>query len=388
MNIAILIPELGGGGAEKVAQRLGKYYTRQGDRVFYFLLDTHQRRVYSVPGKIIHTGLPSCVQEAAFGQKSVLLRLFANALVIRSLKKRYHIHTAVSFMEECNYLNILSQRGENVIVRICTILSRRNDLNACLCDRKIVRFFYSLPCRIVVMSRFAIYDMVCNYHISRKKLTLIPKGCESGIQAAEKPAVHGGHYVLAVGRLDPVKQHDRLIRAFSHTVSKVPDAVLVIVGTGDKERYLKRLCRIYGLEGSVQFAGFRKDVAAYFAMAQVFVMSSVVEGFPNSMIEAMACGVPVVSTDSPGGCRDIIGRKIRHKGYWMCRYGILTPEMPAGRVNPQAEICREERILGQAVADMLRKDSMRRNYQKASRTRADFYCEDKIFKMWDRMIRR
>lgn len=388
MNIAILIPELGGGGAERVAQRLGKYYTEQGDHVFYFLLDTHQRRVLDVAGEIIDTGLPSCISNVDNGYRQVLLRLFVNASKIRALKRKYNIDTAISFMEECNYLNILSQRGEKVIVRICTILSRRDDLNDYVCDRKIIRFFYSMPCQIVVMSRYAVRDMIWNYHIRRRKLTLIPNGCDTHIQAESKPAQYGEHCVLAVGRLDPVKRHDRLIRAFSYTVSKVEDAELVIVGAGANERYLKSLCQIYGIETKVHFTGFRHDVANYFAISKVFVMCSVVEGFPNSMIEAMACGVPVISTNSPGGCGDILGKKIRHAGYWMCRYGILTPEMPGERVNPRDEICREERILGKAMADMLMNHNMRDKYQKASRARAEYYNEEKVYKMWDRIVRR
>lgn len=388
MNIAIIIPELGGGGAEKVAQQLGKYYLNQGHKVYYFVLDTHQKRMLSVKGEIINTGLTSCTADVHHGIREVIWRLLVGSRKIYALKKQYKIDASISFMEECNYLNILSQRGEKVIVRICTILSQREDLNPYLCNEKMIRFFYSLPCRIVVMSRYAINDMVKYYHISRKKIMLIPNATDGYLcERNENTLLYGKHCVIAVGRLDPVKQHDRLIRAFTCVADKVPDAELIIVGTGANERYLKGLCRKYCLEDKVHFLGFQRDVARFLSMSKVFVMSSVVEGFPNSMIEAMSCGIPVVSVDCPGGCADILGKKIKRYGYWMCRYGILTPGMPKRKVCPTEELTKEERLLGEAITELLINENMQREYSAASRVRAEMYQIDKVFKKWDRIIR-
>lgn len=389
MNIAIMIPELGGGGAEKVAQRLGRHYKDQGNQVYYFVLDTHQRRVFSVEGEIVNTGLTSCIVDVNHGIREVIWRLLVSSNKIRALKRHYKIDASISFMEECNYLNILSQRGEKVIVRVCTILSQREDLNPYLCSEKMISFFYSLPCRIVVLSRYAVEEMTQHYHISGKKLTLIPNMSDGNLfKKDQNSTLYGKHCIVAVGRLDPVKQQERLIRAFSYVVDKVTDAELLIVGTGPNERYLKGLCRKYKIEDKVHFLGFQRDVAKFLCMSKVFVMSSVVEGFPNSMIEAMSCGIPVVSVDCPGGCADILGEKIQRCGYWMCRYGILTPRMPRERVKTNEDITKEESILGRAIVEILTNEKLQRKYSIASQVRADMYRADKVIKKWDRIVRR
>ena len=385
MNIAIMIPELGGGGAEKVAQQLGNHFIDRGDHVYYFVLNTQQKRIFSVKGEIVQTGLISCVVGAK-GIKDVFLRLLIGAKRIRALKKQYKIDVSISFMEECNYLNILSQRGEKVIVRICTILSQRQDLNPWLYDKRLVHGLYSLPCKIVFMSHYARNDMAMVYRIPRKKIDWIPNAIDKPLQR-KMTAAREHHCVVAVGRLDPVKQHDRILRAFSDVVNQVKEARLLLVGTGANERYLKGLCRRYGITEHVEFLGFQRDVKPYLEMASVFVMASAVEGFPNSMIEAMAFGVPVVTTDSPGGCADILGKKIEFDaGYWLCQYGILTPRISNERVHPEDPLTKEEHILGKALTAVLKDEAIRNQYTAASEERAKNYSGERIFSQWDRLV--
>ena len=153
MNIAILIPELGGGGAERVAQILGDYYVDRGEKVFYFLQDLNIRQDYPVKGQIIKTRIRSCMEENDVSDIQRMMRLIRSSLQMRRLKRQYHIDAAISFMEEFNYINVLSKGREKVIARVCTILSTRKELNGFLYKKGIVRFFYSRADRVVVMSR-------------------------------------------------------------------------------------------------------------------------------------------------------------------------------------------------------------------------------------------
>ena len=141
MNIAILIPELGGGGAERVAQILGDYYVGQGEKVFYFLQDLNIKQDYPVKGQVIKTRIRSCMEEKNISDIQRMMRLISSSLQMRRLKKQYHIDVAISFMEEFNYINILSRRRERVIVRICTILSDRKELSGFCMRRKGCIFF-------------------------------------------------------------------------------------------------------------------------------------------------------------------------------------------------------------------------------------------------------
>ena len=215
MNIGIFIPELGGGGAERVAQILGNYYVSQGNKVYYFLADMDTEQDYPVEGEIIRTSIKSCLYNTSNNIQR-LWKLFQASFKMRALKSQYKIEVAISFMEEFNYLNILSKGNEKVIVRICTILSPRQDLGGLLYKKEIVHFFYSKADKVIVMSQYAVKDMKDYYKIPFKKIIKIPNPTvDLPIQKDKEAWTFGDKVVLCVGRLEPVKQQERIIRAFS-----------------------------------------------------------------------------------------------------------------------------------------------------------------------------
>lgn len=128
--------------------------------------------------------------------------------------------------------------------------------------------------------------------------------------------------ILGVGRLGEAKDFPNLVRAFARVREKRP-ARLMILGeakkadkTTKRQRELKALAGELGVDADVQLPGFVQNPYAYMARAAVFAMSSVHEGLPNVLIEALACGCPVVSTDCPSGPAEILDRG---------RYGPLVP---------------------------------------------------------------
>ncbi len=107
--------------------------------------------------------------------------------------------------------------------------------------------------------------------------------------------------IVAMGRLEFQKDYPVLIKAF-YAIHKIhPDYKLRIFGQGDKEKELKELSVQFGLEGSVVFEGFCLDVHQKIIDSDIYVLTSQFEGMPNSLLEAMAMGFPVVSTDCDGG---------------------------------------------------------------------------------------
>lgn len=122
--------------------------------------------------------------------------------------------------------------------------------------------------------------------------------------------------VLTVGRLKILeKDHPTLLRAFAMVVKR-RSARLVVLGDGPDKSRLEALSRELGIRDLVDFAGFQMNAVAYMAHAQVFVLSSIFEGLPGVLIEALACGTSVVSTDCPGGVREVLedgkwGRLVR-----------------------------------------------------------------------------
>lgn len=134
---------------------------------------------------------------------------------------------------------------------------------------------------------------------------------------AELAALGQGPVIVTAGRLTPVKDHKTLLRAFAQLRASRP-ARLVIFGDGPLRSELIAEADRLGVSGSTLFPGYVNDPAACYAVADLFALSSVSEGFGNVLIEAMAAGVPVVSTDAPHGPREILND------------GALGPLVPVG----------------------------------------------------------
>lgn len=134
-----------------------------------------------------------------------------------------------------------------------------------------------------------------NFYSSNQKLTISPK------------SIVNTPYVLAVGRLDnSTKQFDKLIEAYSKTIlidAKIP---LIIIGEGKDRVYLEEKIKRLKLGDLVHLEGFKKEVYTYMKFANFLVMSSNVEGFPNTLLESLVVGTPVISFDCPSGPSELI----------------------------------------------------------------------------------
>ena len=186
-----------------------------------------------------------------------------------------------------------------------------------------------------------------------------------------------------------MKQQERIIRAFSCVCGVEPDARLVILGKGSQLRYLKGISKKSNVEGRVFFEGFTDNITHYLEHARAFVMASKVEGFPNSMVEAMNCGVPVITTDSPGACGEIVGKPKdldEAKTLTFCRYGILTPDIPGGKLNPDSPLTEQEAILGKAMLKVLSEDKIYEKYRMQSFKRAEMFRIEKVISRWNGII--
>jgi glycosyltransferase involved in cell wall biosynthesis len=141
--------------------------------------------------------------------------------------------------------------------------------------------------------------------ISASKLHLLP----NGLVLPPFPTRHNSRRAVAkivtVARLEPPKRHDLLLDAIALLF---PDRAveLTIVGSGPLEEALREHARRLGLADAVRFTGFVPDPVAYIASADVFALSTSYEGFGNVLVEALACGVPIVASDVPYGPRFIL----------------------------------------------------------------------------------
>lgn len=169
-------------------------------------------------------------------------------------------------------------------------------------------------------------DMVDYYNIDGSKITRIynPLYDDSILEKANESVTHPWlnqeePVIVTMGRIVPQKDHITLLRAFSG-LAQTMGAKLLVLGEKDQDpEYTARVRKEVeelGLKGSVELSGFKKNPFKYLSKASLFVLSSRFEGLPGALVQALACGCPVVSTDCPSGPAEILDNG---------RFGTLVP---------------------------------------------------------------
>lgn len=172
------------------------------------------------------------------------------------------------------------------------------------------------------------------------------------------------HVLLAAGRLAEEKGFDLLLRAFLRIAPDLPDWDLVIIGEGPQRIVLESQVQNLGLCGRVKLPGQVGNMSDWYAAADIFVMSSRFEGFPNTLAEAMSYGLPAVSFDCPTGPSDIIRNEVD---------GLLVPHMD---VN----------ALAQALAHLMRDEGLRVLMAQRALDARDRFAVERVAGMWEKLF--
>ncbi len=186
---------------------------------------------------------------------------------------------------------------------------------------RLLRRLYRHADRIVALTEGARRDLVRNFSVPEASISVmltnavIPPATAKRIAAWDGESGRESDLIVCVGRLSPEKDQRTLIRAMS-LLPPQRKWRLAIVGDGPERDTLASLARCYGIADRVIFSGHVADPFAWMMRARVAVCASVYEGLGNAIIEALACGTPVVSTDCPYGPGEILQQG---------RYGTLTP---------------------------------------------------------------
>ncbi len=165
--------------------------------------------------------------------------------------------------------------------------------------------------------------------------------------------------ILAVGRLTKQKGYPYLLRAFSE-VRKSLDCRLLIIGEGEDREMLVRMVNEMGLNNEVELLGFQPNPFKYMARSSLLVLSSLYEGFGNVIVEAMALGLPVISTDCPSGPSEIIDGG---------KNGLLVPLEDAV-------------AMAQAMVNVLTDDALRETLSKGGKARACAFAIARIIESY------
>ncbi len=190
---------------------------------------------------------------------------------------------------------------------------------------RLVGRVYARADAIVAVSDGVADDLSAVTGLARERITTIPNPVVTPelVASSRAPLDHpwfapsAPPVVLGVGRLVPAKDFATLLRAFAKARA-ARDARLIVLGEGNQRESLEALADALGIGSDVAFVGYVENPYAYMARAAAFVLSSRWEGLVGVLIEAMACGCPVVSTDCPSGPSEIL------------KAGALGPLVPVG----------------------------------------------------------
>lgn len=295
-----------GGGTERVAALLCNHWVAQGHEVT--LMPTFSGRgkcLYPLDERVHLTYLADLVGNTSRTLWNTARRVLALRRVIRG----WLPDVVVSFLVNVNVTVLLSSRGLSVPV----VVSERNypPMQILPWPMNGMRRFTYRWAQTVVTQTSGIAQWIKEY-CPGSSISIIPNPVVMPLPAAE-PRLSpeywlepGRKVVLAVGRLEIQKGFDTLLEVFARMADKHPEWSLAILGEGKQRQALEEQRDNLGLDRRVHLPGRVGNMADWYSRADVYVMSSRFEGFPNTLIEAMAHGLPVVSFDCETGPRDII----------------------------------------------------------------------------------
>lgn len=304
-KVLFVLPNLYGGGAQRVMLTLLRHLDRRQ-------FELHLAVV--VGENLSRAGIPDDVSTTYLNCARVGHSFWPLLRLVRRLRP----DVAFSTLGHLNLALIITRPffpgTTRLIVREASIVTetirrlKRPGLWAWL-----YRTFYRRADLIICQSNYMLNDLAENFSVPRDRMARIynPVDIDAALaragEGANPFATEGeGPHLLAAGRLSWEKGFDRLLRSIPDLLKIKPGARLWIAGSGPLEGRLKALRDRLNLTGVVRFVGHQDNIYRWLKHADLFVLTSYYEGLPNVLLEALACGCPVLVTEHPGGTREIM----------------------------------------------------------------------------------
>ena len=358
----MIISSMGPGGAERIMSLMGNYWSSKGWDIILITFDNGNiPSFYNLDSNIEYINIGTAYSTTNFFKK-----IYKNIICIYTLRKylkKYNPNAIVSFIDKTNIKTLMSSIGINTHI----IVSERTNPELHKINiiwKKLRRIIYNRASYIVVQTKSASYYFSKNL---QNKIAIIPNPVID--QKNNELITNKNKFspcIIAMGRLDKNKGFDILLKAFFQLKDRYPNWNLTILGDGPSRVELETLRRSLGLSHRVIFPGTIKNPSGPLKSADLFVMPSRYEGFPNALCEAMACGLPVIASDCPSGPREIISDGID---------GILVP--PGDVVSLTA-----------AMDRLMSDESERRRLGLTALKITERFSLERVMGMWERLIER
>lgn len=305
VRIMFTIPTLGTGGAERVASILANYFSKTNEVEFFVFEQSNVERYH----------IDKCVaikQANVAVKRGNKLRVIMNYVTsfakqrkaLREEIIRFKPDVVISFLPKADMLTYTVAKKIDFV----WIPSERNDPMArSKAERSILNFIYRsanvLVCQTKRVSEYYESHGVKKTSVIRNPLILK--------ETPNVPVDVDESYFVSVGRLDKQKNFEMLINAFADAVRKCKCTdKLLILGEGPEHEKLNEQIKALGMMEAIILIGRTNDVNTYLKGAKAFILSSDYEGLPNAMLEAMAMGLPIISTDFfTGAARELVSKE-------------------------------------------------------------------------------
>lgn len=331
-KVLFVIPNLGKGGAERVLAILLENLDRskmQPSCIFY-----NSQHIYNIPDDVKIYSLDH------HGEYNLIKKIIYYIKILFKIKKIINIErpkVVFSFLNRTNLIVIFTRLlSSNFKNNTKLIVSERTTPSVELRGKPyrtmkfLIKILYPKADKIIVNSEGVKRDLIVNFNLPEEKISVIfnPLDIEKIKRLSKEKVIEHLWFddnipmIINVGSLSEPKAQEYLLKAFK-LVREEADCRLVFLGEGEKEEELKQLSVDLGISNDVAFLGFQNNPFKFIGRSDVFVLSSKFEGFPNALIEAMACGVPVISTRCQSGPEEIITDTVN---------GLLVPVGNEGKL--------------------------------------------------------
>ncbi|MCC2958543.1 glycosyltransferase family 4 protein [Massilia sp. IC2-477] len=366
MRLLIYIHSLENGGAERVAANLANHWAGIGWEVTLVTVAPQENDFYRLDPRVLRIAL-----NLAGGKGNLLAGFWRTARRVQGLRRelrRLRPDVALSVMQTASVVLALAARGMPELLAIGSEHNFPARAPLGIVWETLRRHAYARLAAVVALTSECA-DWLSTHTRARRVPVIpnpvcwpLPKGEPLSDPANACPP--GRHVLLAVGRLSEEKNFTSLVASFARLAPRHPDWDLVILGDGPLRAELQAQALAAGLAGRVVFPGRVGNVGDWYARASLNAMSSHFEGFPNTLAEAMAYGLPAVSVDCDTGPRDII------------RHGV-----DGFLVQPGDCVAME------AALDSLMRDSrLRERFAARAVDARERFSIDKIAGMWEALF--
>lgn len=383
-KIGLLITKLNGGGAERTAANLSSLFDEYGEEVYLITFDG-SNITYPYKGKLIDLSLG--INKNVF---DAIKKNIKRIIKVKKIKKKYNLDVCISFLDTPNLVNVLSGGKCKKIVSIRNYLSLEKPS---FIRKQLIRFSSIRADKTVCISKNVEYDMRNFFKIKEKKLCTIYNPVDiKSLLTIEEDYTFDKEFsdyfnIVTMGRLTYQKGQWNLIYDIKDIVVQYPKVRLYILGDGELKNELEELVKKLELEEHVFFLGFISNAHKFLRQCDLFVLTSLFEGLGNVLLEAMALGLPVISTDCKSGPREIIAPNSNIKS--VCenidveRFGILVKQF-----SKEKNIVDNDSLvyIKQAIEMFYLDKKLREKYTTKSKMRANDFSKEKVYNEWMKLL--